>query len=54
MKLCEPVAQCDESSFDVGCYPTYPPVRFDDRIEACAVFVRFELASIAGVGPLPK
>jgi hypothetical protein len=29
-------------------------VRYGDRTQACAVFVRHELASIAGVGPLPE
>ena len=43
-----------DAAFDVGYYPTVPPVRYGDRIEACAVFVRCELASIAGVGPLPE
>ena len=42
------------SAFDVGCYPTVPPVRYDDRIEACSAFVRQELASIADVGPVPE
>jgi len=44
----------DDAAFDVGHYPTIPPVRYVDRTEACAVFVRCELASIAGVGPLPE
>jgi len=44
----------DDAAFDVGNYPTVPPVRYVDRTEACAVFVRCELASIAGVGPLPE
>ena len=43
-----------ESAFDVGFYPAPPPVRYGDRTQACAVFVRYELASIAGVGPLPE
>ena len=43
-----------DSAYDVGYYPSEPPVRYGDRIEACAVFVRNELASIADVGPLPE
>lgn len=48
------ISRCDESAYDVGSYPDEPPVRYGDRIEACAVFVRHELASIADVGPLPR
>ena len=48
------IARHGESDFDVGFYPTVPPVRYGDRTRACAVFVRYELASIADVGPLPE
>jgi hypothetical protein len=48
------ISRRGESAFDVGQYPTVPPVRYGDRTEACAVFVRYELASIADVGPLPE
>lgn len=50
---CWYVAPAGDAAFDVGCYPA-PPVRYDDRTQACSVFVRHELASIAGVGPLPE
>ena len=43
-----------ESAFEVGYHPTVPPVRYGDRTQACAVFVRHELAAIADVGPLPE
>jgi hypothetical protein len=48
------ISRCGESGYDVGQYPTVPPVRYRDQIEACAIFVRYELASIADVGPLPE
>jgi hypothetical protein len=48
------IVDCGESGFDVGRHPDMPPVRYGDRTEACAVFVRHELASIADVGPLPE
>jgi hypothetical protein len=48
------IARRGESAFDVGHHPRVPPTRYSDRIEACAVFVRHELASIADVGPLPE
>jgi hypothetical protein len=48
------IARRGDSAFDVGYYPTVPPVQYSDRTHACAVFVRYELASIADVGPLPE
>jgi hypothetical protein len=48
------ISRRGESAFDVGYYPTVPPVRYGDRTKACAVFVRYELASIADVGPIPE
>jgi len=48
------ITPCGQSAFDVGYYPTEPPVRYTDRTEACAVFVRNVLAEIADVGPLPR
>ena len=48
------IVRCDSSTFDVGCHPSVPPVRYADKVEACAVFVRHELAEIADVGPLPE
>ena len=48
------IARLGASAYDVGNYPTVPPVRYGDRTQACAVFARHELASIAGVGPLPE
>ena len=42
-----------DAAFDVGSHPSVPPVRYLDRTQACAAFVRCELASIADVGPLP-
>ena len=48
------ISRCGESAFDVGSYPSVPPVRYRDQTQACAVFVRHELAAIADVGPLPE
>jgi hypothetical protein len=48
------ITRCGDSAYEVGYHPSDQPVRYGDRIEACAVFVRNELASIADVGPLPK
>jgi hypothetical protein len=48
------ISRRGETAFDVGCYPTVPPVRYGDQTRACAVFVRYELASIADIGPLPE
>ena len=48
------IRRCGDSAFDVGSQPMVPPVRYGDRIEACAVFVGHELRSIADVGPLPE
>ena len=48
------ISRRGETAFDVGRYPTVPPVRYGDRTHACAVFVRHELASIADIGPLPE
>jgi hypothetical protein len=48
------ITDCGESGFDVGEDSTKPPVRYADRMRACAVFVRHEVASIADVGPLPE
>ena len=46
------ITPCGQSAFDVGYHPTKPPIRYSDRTQACAVFVRNELAEIAGVEPL--
>ena len=48
------IARRGEAAFEVGYYPAIPPVRYGDRVEACAVFVRYELASIADIGPLSE
>ena len=48
------IARRGEAAFDVGQYPAIAPVRYGDLIQACAVFVRYELASIADIGPLPE
>jgi len=48
------IRRCGESAFDVGSHLDVPPVRYGDRTHACAAFVRHELASIAGIGPLAE